>query len=488
MLFLGSTIGLTFGAMPGLGTIVALSVVLPFTFGMDPMLAMFLYAGIESSTALGASIPAILLNTPGMTQSVCTALDGFPLAKKGEGARAIGISAASCGVGSVVGVVLAMALIPVLRPIVLAFGSPEFFWLIVLGLVAIAFVASENMVKGLVSGGLGFLLAMVGFSPVHGVTRYTFGSTTLWDGLGLVPVFVGMFALSEAIKYGALGRPIAGSASDSVQVTNWWGQVWQGTWDVVSRPWEALRGSVVGTIVGIIPGLGGNIASFMSYTLAVRLSKHPETFGTGEVEGIIAAETANDAKDGGALLPTVAFGVPGSPEHAVLLGAFILHGLQPGPFLLRDHISIVYALLFGIAFGQLIATVLGLTLAVWLSRLTTISTHYVAPLVAVMVFIGSYAVRENIWDMVLALIAGIAGFCMKRYGFPIITLSLGFVLGVLAEQSFHTSLKSAYGSYTIFFSGPISIVLILFLIATLVAPFIRGRAMGQKAHPKIPRD
>ncbi len=471
MLLLGTTLGVVFGALPGLGTITALAVVLPFTFGMDPMLAMFLYAGIISSGTFGGSIPAILLNTPGTPPNAATCLDGYPMTQRGEGARALAVSATACFVGSVGGAVVLFALLPVVKPVVFAFGPPEFFWLVVFGLVTIAFAARGNMVKGLVGGGLGILISMVGFSEMYGVFRFTMGSDYLWDGIPLVPFVVGVFAVSELISYTARGGTTVRVGSDSVAI-DWKRQTIQGVKDTLSRPIELLRATAIGAGIGVIPGVGAGVASFLSYVVAIQASKHPESFGKGNLEGILASEVANDAKDGGALLPTVAFGIPGSPDMAILLGAFILHGLQPGPLLLRDHMDIVYALLYGIVLSQVATSALGLITVPWLARLSVLPSRWIAPFVLVLVFTGTFMLRSNIFDVGLAVLAGIFGYVMRRFGFPLITIVIGFILGPLAERAFLQSLMISDGSYLIFFTHPITVILMLLTLVALMLPLL----------------
>ena len=475
MLMLGVVIGTTFGALPGLGSIVALSVVLPFTFGMEPMLAMFLYAGIMSSVTFGGSVPAILLNTPGTPPNAATCFDGYPMAQRGEGARAVAVSATSCFVGSLAGAVVTLALLPIIKPIVFAFGPPEFFWLVVFGLVMIAFASRANMVKGLIGGGVGIMLSMVGYSDMYDTFRYTMGSNYLWDGIPLVPFVVGLFAVSELISYSARGGATvtAGKAAS----INWHGQVLTGIKDVMSRPLQWLRASIIGAGIGIIPGLGGGVAAFMSYFVGMKHTKEPELYGKGSVEGIIASETANDAKEGGALLPTVAFGLPGSPDMAILLGAFILHGMQPGPLMLRDHMDLIYALLFGIVVSQVATSGLGLLATPWLARLSVLPSRWIAPFVLILVFTGTYMVRTNIFDVAMAVAAGIFGYLMRRYGFPLITIVIGYILGPLAEKSYLQSMQISDGSYMIFITEPIALVLMILTVVTVAAPIV---AAGRK--------
>jgi len=482
-LLLGMSMGAIFGLLPGLGGILSMAVALPFSYGMEPMHAMFLFAGIMSSEGFGGAIPAILLNTPGTAQNAATCLDGYPMARKGEGGRAIAIAATSCMVGSLGGVVVTLALLPIVKPLVYSFGYPEFFWLTALGLITIAVAAKGNMIKGLVGGGLGVLISMVGYTEMFGVFRYTMGSEYLWDGIPLVPFVTGLFALSELIIYASRGGSTA-TLVDMSRSVNWGRQAIKGIMDVVSRPMLSIRSAIVGAVVGIIPGLGGPVASFVSYTVAMRSSKHPEEYGKGTPEGILACETAMDAKDGGALLPTVAFGIPGSPDQAILLGGFIIHGLQPGPLLIRDHMDIVYALLLGIVFSQVVLSGLGLMIAPLMARISLIPSRVIAPFVLMLVFFGAYMEKINIFDLGLAVLAGVFGYLMRRCGFPLVTVVMGFILGPLAERAFLQSLQMSDGSYLVFVTRPISAGLCALIVVMLVYPLIKGRSRkGNSAPP-----
>lgn len=478
MLLSGTLLGASFGALPGLGAILSMAVALPFSYGMDSMHAMFMFAGVMSAGAFGGSVPAILLNTPGTAQNAATCLDGYPMAKNGEGGRAIAISATACFVGSLGGVVVTLLLIPVVKPLLYSFGPPEYFWLAAFGLVTITVAAKGNMIKGLVGGGIGILISTIGYTEMFGVLRYTMGSEYLWDGVPLVPFMVGVFAVSELFVYSARGGSTA-KIEEGTQEIDWRKQSLQGVMDVVTRPLQSIRAAMVGAGIGLIPGLGGPVASFVSYMVAMRRSKRPEQFGQGSVEGLIGSETANDAKDGGALLPTVAFGIPGSPDQAILLGAFILHGLHPGPLLLRDHMDIVYALLLGIVLSQVVLSGIGLISAPIMARFSVLPSRAIAPFVLVLVFVGTYMVRSNIFDVALAILAGIFGYMMRRYRFPLITVVMGFILGPIAESAFLQTLQMSDWSYAIFFLRPIGDVLLVLILLILVLPFFK-RSMGNK--------
>lgn len=466
----GTLIGITFGALPGLGSVIALALVLPFTFGMDPMLAMLLYAGIMSSVTFGGSVPAILLNTPGTPPNAATCFDGYPMAQRGEGARALSISATSCFFGSVGGVVITLILLPLVKPIVYAFGPPEFFWLVSFGMVMIAFAARGNMIKGLAGGGIGIMISMIGYDEMTGSFRYTHGSNYLWDGIPLVTFVTGLFAVSELIAYASRGGKTVSRSVEAGEI-RWGRQVLQGIWDVASRPLQWMRAAAVGAGIGVIPGLGGGVASFMSYILAMQRSRDSR-YGKGSPEGILASETANDAKDGGAILPTVAFGIPGSPDTAILLGAFILHGLQPGPALLRDHMDLIVLLLFGVVISQVGTSVFGLLTTPILARISVVRSRWLAPFVLSLVVVGTYMLNSNILDSGAAVLVGVMGYVLRRFGFPLITIAIGFILGPLIEKSLLQSLAISDGGAYIFFASPIAVFLMLCTLVGLFGPLV----------------
>lgn len=310
-ILLGTALGVTFGVIPGLGSVIAMTLILPFTFGWDPIVAMYVFAGIMGTASTGGGVPAILLNTPGTIANVCTTFDGFPMTRRGEGGRAIGLAATASGLGTLFSLVVLMLLLPAAEFMLRAFGPPDFFWLVILGLIAVTFASRQNMAKGLAAGGVGILIALIGFSDSLGVRRFTLGSEYLWDGVEIVPLVVGFFALSELIVYTSRGGTIARSANAQLGGAR---QILRGALEVFRYKAILMRGSVIGTVTGAIPGAGGAVANFLSYTSAKQASKTPELFGTGYAGGVVASESANDAKDGGILLPTLTFGIPGNGE------------------------------------------------------------------------------------------------------------------------------------------------------------------------------
>ncbi|MFC1872570.1 tripartite tricarboxylate transporter permease [Chloroflexota bacterium] len=466
-LLLGVTIGMIFGALPGVGGMLAMVIALPFTFGWEPSTAIYFLIGIMGSVTFAGSIPAILLNTPGTGPNVCTCFDGYPMTKKGQGGKALGMSATASALGALFGVFILMLCIPFTRAIVLAFSAPEFFWLVMFGLVSVAFAARGNMIKGLFTAGLGILISLIGYSPAILAMRFTGGSWYLFDGLPLIPVLVGLFAVSEMISYSSKGGTIVKD-----KVPGKLSGVFDGVKEVFRHKITFFRSAAIGTGIGIIPGIGGVVASFLAYSTAMQSSKHPETYGKGEPEGIIASEAANDAKDGGALIPTLAFGIPGSPMMAILLGAFLLHGIVPGPQLLEKNLDIAWILIFGLVIANILTSTVGLSIASYLAKLATIRVVYITPIVLLLSTSGTYLYRGNIWDVVLMMIAGVLGYTMKKYGFPVICLVMGYLLGILAEKGFQQTLQSSYGDYSVFFTRPISIVLIVLMVILISLPVI----------------
>lgn len=461
-LFLGSAAGLLFGILPGLGGTTAIAILLPLTYGLNPIVAMFFLAAVMGAVPFGGSVSAILLNTPGTPQNAATCFDGHPMAQQGQANKAIGISATASGLGGFFGLFVILLLLPLVRKVVLLFGPPEFFLLVLFGLTTVAIAAKGDFLKGLMASCIGILLSLIGFSPIFGVLRFTFGSDHLWDGIPLIPFLIGIFAISELIKYAVSGGTIASKPVSGG------GSVLDGIKEVFRHPVCFFRSSIIGTVIGIVPGVGGVAANFIAYIVAKERSKQPETFGHGNPEGLLAAEAANNAKDGGSLLPTVGFGIPGSAEMAVLLGAFILHGLEPGPLLIKEHPDIVLALVVGLVISNIIASGFGLLSGNLLAMTTRINVQYIIPVVLALCFVGSYALRENIWDVVLAFIFGIFGYGLRRYEFSSICVVIGFILGIMAERSFHQSLMVSLGSYSVFWSSTTSLVLIFLLAAAVL--------------------
>ena len=482
----GTVLGFVFGLLPGLGGIAALALLIPFSWGMPPHQAMLMFAGAMGAVPFGGSISAILLNVPGTPQNIATAFDGFPLSQKGKAGVAIGTAAAASALGAIIGLCILVVLIPVLRAIILSFGPPEFLMLIMFGLVAIPLFTGRNFITGLIGGALGLTLSFVGFDGTTGVLRYNFGTFYLYDGIQLIPVVMGVFAVAQAINLVSSG----GTVARGVVSKHKFSDVLDGVKMIFRYKATFSKSSILGTIIGIIPGMGGVIANIFSWIVAAQSSPRKMYFGTGEIEGVIASEAANNAKDGGALLPTLAFGIPGNGETAVLMGAFILHGLSPGPQLLRDHLDIAWSLIFGLLFANIIVALIGVGLAHHMAKITSVRGNIIAPIILCASLIGALVIRNEPTDMFVALIFGFAGFLMEKYDFSRITLILGFILGHLGEMSFSQSLMISDNDPFIFFKRPISLTLFILLVllvvfVQLILPLRRRKARKvQEAEPK----
>ncbi|MFB6097314.1 MAG: tripartite tricarboxylate transporter permease [Haloferacaceae archaeon] len=468
LIVLGTLLGMIFGILPGLGGTVALALLIPLTFGMDPLVAFMLLAASKGGSNFGGSITAILINTPGTAPNAATLIDGHPMAKKGKAGEALGASAGASAFGAIFGIVILALSIPVMLIIILAFGPPEIFWLGVWGLTVIAIVVKGRVLTGLISAGFGLLFSMHGINTITAATRWTYGLVPMADGFKLVPSLIGLFAIAEMISLVAKGRTIADT--DAVEVH---GGQWDGLRAVFTHKWIFLRSAVIGTIIGAIPGVGGSAANYIAYFQAVQTSKNPESFGTGDVRGVIASEASNDAKDGGAFLPTLGLGVPGSASMAVLLGAFLLHGIRPGPLLFENHLDVVTVIIVSLLISNVLTSSIGLVIAEHLTKITRIDIRYVAPVVISIAFFGSYALNNNVFDIFLTLLFGVVGFFMIKMNVSRVPLILGMVLGPIVEENFFRSLQVSSGSYAVFVRSPLAIMLLLLVLLSLFLPYIK---------------
>ena len=467
MLTCGVIIGLIFGVIPGLGGTTAIAIFVPVTYGMQPQDAMALAGGIMGAVSFGGSITAILINTPGTAPNAATCFDGYPMARQGRAGAAIGAAGASSSLGGVLGILLLVAVIPIAKLLVLSFGPPEFFMMATLGLVCIAASTGGLFLRGLIGGAFGLMLSFVGFDAVHGGERFTLGFDALWDGVPLVPVLIGLFAVGEMINLS-----ISGGSVMRKDVGTKIAGVWEGV-VATFREWPTvIRGSAIGAVVGAIPGVGGTVAGFLAYTAAQQMSKDPDSFGKGNIIGVIAPEASNNAKDGGHLIPTLAFGIPAGAEMAVFLGLMILHGLEPGPSLLIEHEAEVFSLIVSLTISCIIATVFGLMVTRWLALITVIDVHILVPTVTVLSLLGAWVLDSKISDVVICVVFGILGYLMIKFRFPRVTIVISLVLGDLAERSFYQSVKME-DTWTIFFTRPISLVIFMLIVVGLLVPVFR---------------
>jgi len=467
-LSLGIAIGLFVGVLPGIGGTTALVLLTPFTFSLEPVQAFALAAGIMGSTSMGGVVTAILLNTPGQTANAVTCLDGFPLAQQGKAGYAIGAAASSNALGGMIGIISLLAIMPLAGQLVMAFGPPEFFLLAVLGLVLVATTARGRMFRALITTAFGLALATVGFSDVTGQERFTFGNEYLWDGVHLAPALIGLFAVAEMVQLTVKGGSVA-KAGAPAAITG----MFDGLMASIRNWGTLLRGSVIGTVVGIIPGIGGTVASFLSYGITVQSAKDPETFGKGNIKGIIATEAAINAKDGSMLIPTLAFGIPGSAEMAVFMTILVLHGMQPGPLMMMQNQVEIYGLIWALTAACVISAAVGIFLARPLAKLTRIDVQLLAPVIIAVGFVGSYAIDLSIENVLITAIFGVIGYVMIKFDYPRLPLVIAIVLGGIAERNFHQSMMMSDGDLSMFLGRAVSVVLLVSIALSLLAPNLK---------------
>lgn len=480
---LGVLNGLVFGLLPGLSGSVGIALMIPLTFGVSAGQSMALFTAALSGQTFAGSISAILLNTPGTAPNAATTFDGYQLARKGRAGFALGISATASAMGSAIGVVVLIALLPVVRALILSFSFPEFTMLAIMGLAAIAAASRGSLIKGLISGGMGVMLSFVGFSPIGGELRYVFGQRNLFSGIDVIAVLIGLFAISEVMRLLERNEPIA--RVDTSQVSG--SQVWEGVRYVFTQPFLLIRSSLLGTGLGIVPAVGGTVASFLAYFQAMHTSGKDNTFGRGDPRGVLAPEAANDGKDAGAALPSLAFGLPGSADWAIILGAMILHGINPGPNLLRETPDIVWIAIIVILAASWLTSLIGLGSARFLVPITRIRPTLLAPIVAVLALVGSFGLERQYVDVIYAVVFGVAGYYMKRYRVPLVPLILGLLLGEDAERAFFHSLSIFDRGPLIFVERPISLILVVITVALVAGSVwsIHRRHAGKERAPIV---
>ena len=459
---LGCAIGILMGAIPGLGGAIGLVLLLPFTFSMEPVAAFALLLSSWASTSTSGAITSVLLGIPSTAASQATVLDGYPMAKRGEAARALGAAFTSSAIGGVCGAAALGISLPLILPVILAFQSPETFMLGVLGLAMVGSLAGRSIAKGVTAAMLGLLLAMVGFPESQAIPRYTFDTLYLLDELPLIPVLLGLFAIPEIMELAINNVSIArsGRTADTRR-----GLV-LGVRDALQHWWLVVRCSVIGAYIGMLPGLGASIVGWVTYGHAMQSARDPSQFGQGDVRGVLAPEAANNALRGGALIPTVTMGIPGSVGTAVLMGALIMLGLRPGPGMLEAELPMTFSFVWMIAFASVIATVVLLWTVEYVARVALLPGHMIVPGVLLFVYMGAWLGGASVGDWVSCTFFGFVGFFMKRGGWPRPPVILALVLGGILEGSFQISMRVHQGIGWL--ERPIVLLLLLVIIATLI--------------------
>lgn len=472
-LILGVLFGLALGVIPGIGGILGLAVVLPFTFGMDTQAALGLMIGMMSVAATSDTIPAVLFGIPGTVASQATILDGYPMSQQGQAGKAFGAAfTASMGGGLIGAVVLALS-IPLLRPVVLAFASPEFFMLGILGITMVATISGDSPGKGLVAGGAGLLLGMIGMDPQTGVLRWTFGATYLWEGIPLVAAALGFFAIPELVDVVVKGTSISDPQSGRIS------RVGEGVRAALRHWFLVLRCSLLGTWLGIVPGVGGAVVDWFVYGHAMQTEKGAQgSFGKGDVRGVIAPESANNAKEAGALVPTIAFGVPGSAGMALLLAGLLIHGITPGPSMLNENLHHTYMMVWSVPIANIVGAGICLFLGRHLAKIALLKPHVLYPVVLSIVFLAAFHATRSLGDLLVLVGMGVLGWFMKRFAWPRPPLILGLVLSAIIEQNLFISI-SRHGMAWI--GRPLVLVILAFAIATVAWSEIAKRRGRQEA-------
>ena len=476
---IGVISGIVVGAMPGLSATMAISVLVPFTFGLEPLVALGLMAGIYNGAMYGGAIPAVLLRIPGTPAAVATTFDGYPMAQKGEGGFALQVAVVSSAFGGIASAFALMLLAPPLSRVTLLFGPSEVFWVAIFGLASIIFLLGGNPVKGLISACFGVFVSVVGSDPIYGNDRFTFGQLEMLDGINIVILLVGLYALPPVIDL--LETPLK---TDGVQSSKLGTEpIWKALPRMKTYWTTWLRGSFIGIWIGILPGAGGSMAAFMSYNEARRTSKTPETWGEGEPEGVAAAEVANNADTASALIPALTLGIPGTAVAAVMLGGLLVHGLQPGPMLFRDNPDIVFGFMWQFLFGAILLIILGGSLATnSFARLLNLPRPLLGSVIIVLMLIGVYSIHGRMFDVYLMLGFGAVGWVMDRLKFPLPPVVLGLILGGFAEENLRLALRIGRGDPLVLFQNTTSLILVALTVAVVVGPSLKKRFIdGRKA-------
>ena len=473
---LGLLLGMIFGAIPGLTVLLCIVIFLPLTYALDPIPSFMFLLGIYCAGSYGGSISAILIGTPGTPHATATMLDGYPLALKGKAEKALHIALSASTFGGLFSAFVLLLFAPQVARLADKLGSPDYFLICLLGLTIIAGVSGKSLKKGIVSGSLGLFIAMIGLDPMTGATRYIFNNINLYSGFDLTICLIGMFALSEVLKKGTakeIGHESRGR---------------EGSWKIEKSEYKRMAlpsfvAAIIGVVVGLIPGTGASEASFFSYNSAKNMSKHPEEFGSGSIEGVAAAETANNAVTGATLIPLLTLGIPGDACVAVLLGALMINNLTPGPTLFTDNAVIVYAILIGMVFINLFMYLQGRFLTRLFAKVVSVPMAILTPLIVVFCFAGAFSVNSSLFDVFVAVMFSLLSYVLIKLEYPIVPVLLGLVLGDTTEENFRRSMMISNGSAEIFLESLSSIILI-FMIVFVLALIIRQKYFSKKESGK----
>lgn len=466
IVLVGLVVGTAAAILPGVSPLTMMALALPFTFTMERDQAFMLLVALMASAGFAGSMTSILINVPGDGINAATCLDGYPLAQRGKAGVAIGASAMASGLGGIFGTLVLILTLPVIGGVILAFAPAEFFALAILGVSLIASVSTRSPLKGLIAGMIGMLFGLIGDNQIVGGTRYMFGVLELADGIPLVPALIGLFALPELFDLMRANQTVSAEHATAS------GSVREGALETLRRPGLVLRSSFLGTLMGLMPGVGQSIASWVSYYAAMNTSKHPETFGKGNIEGVIAPEATIDAKEAASMLPVLVFGLPAGVTTAVLLSAFQIHGVVPGQRLLANDGALVWVMILTMTFSSFSTSILGFLFANSMVKITLVPVALLAPVIMAIGLVGSYAEQGSLFGVVLLVVFGLLGVAMTRYDFPRAPLLVGMILVPLAETNFYQAQQLSRGSYE-FLLRPITVAVLALTTAAVLFPIAR---------------
>lgn len=474
-LFLGLVVSIVMGALPGLSASMAVALLIPVTFGMSPVAGLVMLTGVYTGAVYGGSITAILLHTPGTPASAATAIDGYEMAKRGEGFKAIGIATISSVISGVISGLALLFLAPPLAQISLKFGPLEYFFMALFGLTIIASLAGDSMAKGLMGGLFGLFIGMIGLDSMSGVPRFTFGFLSLEGGISMVPAMIGMFSVSQVM---IMTEDIIKGKSNIIESSE---NLLQGKFLPTRKEFRKLtptilKSSIMGIFIGILPGAGADIGSWVAYNEAKRSSKAPEMFGKGAMEGIAASESANNAVTGGALIPLLTLGIPGSSVAAILLGGLLIQGLVPGHELFSVYAEVTYSVMFGFLLANILMGFVGYVISKQAVKISKVPMTILAPMIVALSIVGSYAIQNSMFDVYVMIAFGFLGYFMRKGGFGTAPTILGVILAGLLESNYRRALVLSQGSMmSYFFSRLIAMVLATLVLISFLAPFVVNR-------------
>lgn len=469
--FIGCILGTLIGVLPGLGPAAGTAILIPITFNLDPIGAIIMLAAIYYGAMYGGTITSVLVNVPGEAASVITCLDGYQMAKQGRAGPALGIAAIGSFIGGTFATFALMVVSLPLASFALRFGPPEVFALLVVGLSLVTGLSGRSILAALLMTLFGLMLAMIGMDPVRGAPRFTMGIPPLYDGVGFVPVVMGLFGVGEILL--SMESPVLEIIKTKISDLFPRKEEWRVSAGAIGR------GTIIGFFLGLIPGIGAIIPTFVAYVVEKKISKHPEKFGTGVIEGVASPETANNSYANGAMVPLLTLGIPGSPTLAVLMGAFIIHGLTPGPFLFKERPDVVWGLIASFYVGNVMLLILNLPLVGFWAKLLEIRHQYLYPGILLFCILGAYSLNQSIFDVGVMVFFGVLGYIFRKIDWPLAPTILALILGPMMERALRTSLEMSGGDLSILITRPISAVLFIIAVIVLISPAIR--LIGQRA-------